>query len=286
MRVLVPGAFGYIGLALLRRLAREHTVLAYGRGLTAVTRVVPENVRLAVDTVHDIYAQEDFDAVIHLVGSGGPQRCAAHPVDAIRSFSNLIEWTRRPRCRAIIASSIYVYGPRDRPSVETDRTEPTELYGALKEASEALGHTALRLSNVYGVGAPIDLGRDSAVDRFARAAAIGGEMLVHGGSQLVDYVHIDDAVEAFVLAISAPIATAAINIGGGTPEPLLTIAERCLTIGRERGTMPTTARICKTESNASRCLDISLAERAIGWKPRVPFDRGLRELVEFYGGKR
>jgi UDP-glucose 4-epimerase len=189
--------------------------------------------------------------------------------------------------RLLFASTIQVYGTsRDfgRPYRESDAATPDDLYGAVKEAAEHIwtglgAGTALRIANVYGAGCGVDLGIQGAVERFARAAAAGGELTLHGdGTQRIDYVHVDDVVEAFHQALQVESPPPVVNVGGGEPISISMLAERCIAAGRSLGRAPTLSRK-EGKTWPDRSLDIHLAATRLGWQPRVPMADGLSDLV-------
>jgi UDP-glucose 4-epimerase len=300
VRILVTGAFGYLGLALVRRLAAEHAIVALGHPprLDAARAAVPPAVERIEGDVLDAprLVRAPLDAVVHLAGGGGPARCAADPTAAVRTnvlgAQRVLAAARAAGARRLVyASTIAVYGTHRAPAApyrETDPTAADEIYGAVKEAAEALwtgpGGVSLRLANLYGAGAGVDLGVQGAVERFARAAATGGELTVFGtGAQKIDYLHVTDACEAFVRALGAADPPAVVNIGGG-PAGLVSIghlASACLTGAQRLGQAP---RIAHRDAPSDkiwpdRSLAIGLAVNRLGWQPRVAFQDGIDELV-------
>lgn len=299
--ILVTGALGYIGLALVRALG-QRPIVAFGhaaRNPQAAT-VLPAHVRVIVGELSEVGRALDeagpVEAVIHLAGGGGPQKCSADPVAAVRAnVRGTTELAQAARAhgvkRLVYASTIAVYGTyRDhgRPYAESDTPLPDDLYGALKEAAEhawtaLAGGVSLRLANVYGAGAGVDMGVNGAVERFARAAATGGGVKVFGsGAQRIDYVHVDDVCAAFLAALTRDQLPPAINIGGGAPVSLAEMAELALEVGRELGTPPTVERLPPPEGKAwpDRSLAIDLARSALDWAPRQGFREGFRELAK------
>jgi len=285
VRVLCTGAQGYLGLALVHRLAGRFDLVGVGRAarvpVSAPVPMIAADVRLAALAEHG-----RFDAVVHLAGGGGPGKVEADPA---RAWADNVAATRAVAeaargARLLFASTIAVYGTRRAHPVayrEGDGPAPDDLYGALKAAAEEIvwlhGGTSLRLANVYGVGSGIDVGLAGAVERFARAAATGGELTVYGdGAQRIDYVHVDDVVDAFAAALLAPTLPAAINIGSGAPvsvEDLARLAAETNPAARVTSVPPPPGKIWP-----DRSLDISLAAEALGWRPRVPLRDGVHAL--------
>jgi UDP-glucose 4-epimerase len=298
-RVVITGAFGYVGLACLHRLAGEADLVAVGHPPRAVAAIPAGIERFEGDLGLAVgqLAAGGVDAVIHLAGGGGEAKVREEPVAAVRSIvhgtATVADAARRAGTRRrLYASTIAIYGTdRDhgRPYAETDQPLPDDLYGSLKHAAEHVwtqlaGGTALRIANIYGAGAGVDLGINGAAERFARAAARGEEITVYGdGSQRIDYVHIDDVVDAFRRALASPNPLPpAINIGSGRPVAIRELAEACVRAGARRGKTPKLTFLPAPAGKIwpDRSLSIDLAREALGWEPRVPLDDGVGGLVE------
>lgn len=305
MRVLVTGAFGFLGLALLRRLVADgHETIAFGHPprAAAAREVLPAAARLVEGELLDVaatVAAHRPEAVVHLAGGGGPAKVEKDPTLATRvnvlGTARLVEAARAAGARRVLfASTIQVYGVfRDlgRPFRESDGTAADDLYGALKEAAEQIvvgagaGGIALRLANLYGAGAGVDLGIHGAVERFARAAAAGGELTVYGsGAQTIDYVHVDDACAAFAAALTVDDPPRVVNVGGGAPVSIGALASACMGAAHRLGRTP---RVVAKEPPAGpakswpdRSLAIGLAQNRLGWRPQVRLQPGIDALVE------
>jgi UDP-glucose 4-epimerase len=144
MRVLVTGAFGFIGTAVGRRLALAgHDVVAVtSRPLgTAPTPLFPCQVVRAdlrdEGSVRAALADARPDAVCHLAGLGKVRESFQHPEEyhavnagGTRTLLDALTATA-PGRRFVFASSVAVYGvPEHQPVAENAPLLPTSPYGA------------------------------------------------------------------------------------------------------------------------------------------------------------
>lgn len=142
--------------------------------------------------------------------------------------------------RVVFSSSREVYGEADYVPVEENHPfNAKNSYGASKAAGElysrvfhndfGLETAVLRLANVYG---PRDFGR--VIPLWLGRAAAGQDLIVYGGKQIIDFVWIEQVVEALLRAATADIVGIPINVGSGRGTPILELAERILSLFSSR----------------------------------------------------
>jgi UDP-glucose 4-epimerase len=152
--------------------------------------------------------------------------------NVVGTYNVLRAASRHAVRRVIFSSSREVYGePIGLPVDEGDPLLPINSYGASKLAGEAycrafrhvfgLQTVVLRLANVYGQR---DTGR--VIPLWLEQAAAGEALPVYGGKQLIDFVWIDDAVEALVRSAAVEGALPPINIASGTGTKIVDLARR------------------------------------------------------------
>jgi len=128
----------------------------------------------------------------------------------------------------VFTSSREVYGDTAAlPVSETAPLRPKNAYGMSKVAGEmccAMSTRApevviLRLANVYG---PRDSGR--VIPLFIGNALSGRPLVLYGGKQTIDFVHIEDAVDALLAAAFGEHVACPVNIGSGTGTTIAELA--------------------------------------------------------------
>lgn len=238
MRVLVTGAFGYVGRALTLRL------LEAGHEVVATTHRNPRDKKPIASAIahsdafqlieadlrnHDQLRQavENINAVCHLAALTRVRESFAQPDEyravnttgtaaLLKALTHTGPDPTRP-IPFILASTAAVYGaPTNQPIAEDTAPAPTSPYGESKLAAERLlpDHAAagaiapivLRAFNVAGSVAGFgDPDESRIIPRTLLAAAgLRPPLTLNGdGSAVRDFVHVDDLARAYVLALTA-----------------------------------------------------------------------------------
>ncbi len=171
------------------------------------------------------------------------------------------------------------------PTGEDRIPAPLSPYGASKWAGEAyvktwslssgIPHAVCRLGNVYGPRQSPH-GEAGVVAIFAHKLYTGERPKLYGhGTPTRDYVYVGDVVSA-LLAASGCSGT--YNIATGVETDVATVW-RELSSAAGKQIEPELADLRPGELTHS-CLDISLAQRELGWRPEVGIEEGLRRTYE------
>ena len=201
-----------------------------------------------------------------------------------------------PAVRVVYAGTRQVYGkPARLPVDETHLVRPTDVNGVNKAAGEyyhlvyhsAFGIRAcsLRLTNVYGPRQLIKHNRQGFIGWFVRKAVEGDEIQVYGdGSQLRDFVYVDDVVDAFLRAgASDALSGDVFNVGGDEPISHRDLVQLLLdTAGSGSVRYIDWPAEKKSIDIGSFYTDSTRFRAAAGWMPRVTLPEGLRRTVDFY----
>jgi len=318
MKVLVTGAAGFIGYHLARRLAESGNAEVVGVDnlgpyydpalkRARLDQLAPlENFRFVAldfaetDKLAGLMAHFRPDYVAHLGAQPGVRHSLENPAAYVHSnlagFAAVLDACRRtPPKHLVYASSSSVYGSGAKPPFrEDDNTDqPVSFYGATKKSNEvmaqsyAVSHglpvTGLRFFTVYGPwGRP-----DMAPTLFAQAICAGKPVpLFNQGKNLRDFTYIDDIVEGTVRALLYPRETPGprqarvFNLGHNRPvETVLFVRMLEELLGRPAKLELLPAQIGDVPET---CADLSKVRAALGYKPKVPLEEGLRRFVEWF----
>ncbi|HYI98179.1 MAG TPA: SDR family NAD(P)-dependent oxidoreductase [Thermoleophilaceae bacterium] len=311
--VLVTGAQGFIGSWLAERLLDDGArVVVLRRDAEPEARFRTEGVEdrcvVALADVQDYAAlvrvlnEHDVDSVFHLAAQtivGTANRSPLSTFEAnVRGTYLLLEACRAVGGaigRIVVASSDKAYGSHDAlPYREDFPLQPTFPYDVSKACTDMIARSfaatyglpiaVTRLANVYGGG---DLNWSRLIPDSCRSL-IAGEppVLRSDGSPQRDYLHVDDAVDAY-LAIAASLDRAELrgrawNAGWGAPVSAREVVDRLIAVsGRDvepdvRGTGTPHGEIDR------QYLDSSAIRAELGWEPRVALDDGLRRTFDWY----
>ena len=231
-QILITGGAGYIGSRLARRVAgsAEVTVLDnLRRGKRNALGPAGEAIRFVPGDIRDedtlLALTRGADVVFHLAAESAVMAADADPEYCfetnVTGTFRVLQAARKNRVgRVVFSSSREVYGDAESiPVAETAPLRPRNTYGASKAAAEMLcGAFAgegleiaiARFSNVYGPG---DKGR--VIPRFVENALAGLPFTLFGGSQVMDFVWIETAVDALVRLGTGPHIPGPLNVASG-----------------------------------------------------------------------
>lgn len=295
LRSLVTGGAGFIGRHLVSRLLAEGDVIVVDSGECGRPEELPTGVTLHETDVSDLGVRdweillEDVDWVFHLAAAkhNTPNVSADLFFAAnVNSTWNLAEAAARAKIRKFVfTSSLYAYGSMGpKAMMESDLPTPNTIYGTSKLAGEhllrtaeqrfGLNYVACRLFFAYGPGQYADGGYKSViVGNFERMTRSEPPAIFGDGSQALDYVFIDDVVEALMRSAWGHTHGAVFNISSGMPVSIRELTQEMCEVAGFDGDpiyMPS-----DWTHGSMRFGEPTLAESLLGWRASIRLREGL-----------
>ena len=315
-RILVTGGCGLIGSTTIDLLLRDHHPerivifdnlvrgsLANVSGALGDPRVslVEGDIR-DVDAVHKV--TKGMDAVIHMA-TLRITACAAEPREALGvmcdgSF-NVLEAAQAAGVKKVVtASTASIYGMADSFPTREDHhpynnrtwygASKIMLEGLLRSFNDMYGlpYVALRYFNVYGPRMDIHGKYTEVLIRWMERIAAGQPPLIFGdGSQTMDFVYIDDVIDAWVEALHRPSTPSLVyNIGSGEPTTVRALLRDLINGCGLPGTHPIKELPAPPGDQFGLFANCDRAAAELGWRARMPRAEGMTRMVEWATGRR
>jgi GDP-L-fucose synthase len=300
-RIAVTGGAGFFGSYVVRRLQRLgcHDVFVARRADYDLTR--------GEDVVR-MYEDARPEVVIHMAAKVSgigyiKERPAEFFYDNLMMGVQVMEQGRRHGVEKLVAITTVCSYPKDAPVPfrEEDlwRGYPEETnapYGLAKKMfivqaqayRQQYGFNAICLlpANLYGPGDNFDPDSSHVIPALIRkcleAVEKGRDTIeVWGtGSASREFLFVEDAAEAVVLATEHYNGAEPINIGAGHEVTIRRLAELIIELTGFQGRIAWDSS--KPDGQPRRCLDTSKAEREFGFKAKTPLEVGLRNTIRWY----
>jgi len=304
-RVLVTGGAGFLGSHLCERLlAADCDVLCVDNLFTGTRRNIehlipnPSFEFLRHDITFPLYVE--VDEIYNLACPASPIHYQFDPVQTTKTSVigavNMLGLAKRTRAPIVQASTSEVYGdPAVHPQPETywghvNAIGPRGCYDEGKRCAETLffdyhrQHNlpigVVRIFNTYGPRMHPNDGR--VVSNFIVQALQGKDLTIYGdGSQTRSFCYVDDLVDGLICMMrSAPCFAGPVNIGNPVEFTVIELARAVLRIASSNSKMIFRALPC--DDPRQRRPDIGLAQKTLGWNPKVHIEEGLARTVDYF----
>ena len=216
-----------------------------------------------------------------------------------RSQLSILEACRKfnPAVKVVFAGTRQVYGkPDSLPVTESHLVRPVDVNGINKAAGENyhllynnvfnVRACSLRLTNVYGPRQLIRHNRQGFIGWFIRLALEGREIEIFGdGSQMRDFVYVDDAADAFLRAgASEACQRPGVQRRRIASRSRTKISPRCSSTSRAPDRFVTCRGRQKRRPSTSAASTPTrhASATAVGWEPQVPLREGFARTLAYY----
>jgi UDP-glucose 4-epimerase len=312
-RVMITGGLGFIGSNIARRLAElgadvllmDSLIPDFGGNFFNIDGIA-DRVRVNIADVRQEstmnHLVRDREVIFNLAGQVSHIDSMRDPYTDLdincRSQLSILESCRKfnANAKVVFAGTRQVYGkPDSLPVTEDHLVRPTDVNGINKAAGENyhilynnvfnVRACSLRLTNVYGPRQLIKHNRQGFIGWFIRLALEGREIQIFGdGSQVRDFVYVEDAVDAFLRAGASDAVNGHVfNVGGSEPTSHSDLVRLLLDVAGAGSVryVPWPAEK-KAIDIGSFYADSSRFRQVVGWTPRVSLRDGLADTIAYY----
>jgi CDP-glucose 4,6-dehydratase len=311
-KVLVTGATGLLGTALVPALiSRGATVVALVRDWNPRRPLILEGTIGALEVVSGpleqpgllerAITQHEVDTVFHLGAQTLVATALRDPLGTfeanVRGSYFLLDACRRHADlvrRVVVASSDKAYGSVERlPYTEATPLAGLHPYDVSKSCVDLIAQTyahtyalpiaIARCGNLYGPG---DLNWSRLVPGTLRSLLEGERPIVRSdGTFRRDYVHVDDAVSAYLLlaerADAPEVRGRGFNFGPGRSHAVLEVVDTLRRLLCREDLEPLVQNRARAEIRDQH-LAVDLARDLLGWTSSVDLEQGLLRTIPWY----
>src|SRR2546429_852257 len=304
-RILTTGGAGFIGSHLCERfLAEGDDVICMDNFLTGT----PDNVAhlfadrrftfIQQDVTTYIYVKGPVDAILHFASPASPVDYLEHPIQTLKVGSlgthKALGLAKEKRARFLLASTAEAYGdPLVHPQKEdywgnVNPIGPRGVYDEAKRFAEAMTMAyhryhridtkIVRIFNTYGPRMRLRDGR--VVPAFIGQALSGQSLSVFGdGSQTRSFCYVSDLIDGiFRLAMSdfhEPV-----NLGNPREMTIKQFADEIIRITGTKSAVD--YKPLPVDDPKVRQPDITRAKKILDWEPRVEFEEGIKQTIDYF----
>jgi UDP-glucose 4-epimerase len=299
MKYLVTGGAGFIGSTLAKRLLSEgHEVFIIDNLSTGKRENIPEGTTFIEADLTDLDAIrghfKGVDGVFHVAAMPRVQFSVEHPVDSSRNnifstLNTLVAARDAGVKRVVYSASSSAYGNNpELPQYPTMLPDPLSPYALQKLVGEYyctlfsrlydMECVSLRYFNVYGPNMAEGGAYVTVISIFKQQYLEGKPLTIFGdGEQTRSFCHVDDVVDANVLAMTSP------NVGKG--EVLNVSGETAVSVNEiaKKFNHPIEYLDPRPSDPKHSLGDISKIKELLGWEPQITFDEGFDALMKLWG---
>jgi len=297
MNILVTGGAGYIGSVLVPNLLENnHTVTVIDNFMYKQTSLASSvsnpNFELIFGDVRDnnlmLKLLSKADLVIPLAAIVGAPACDKDAITAQSVNKDSIIWlidklSRNQRILMPTTNSAYGSGDHDNLCDENSELKPLSLYAKDKVTVEKAlmnfsNATSFRLATVFGISPRMRL--DLLVNNFVFRAVSDGFIVIFEGHFKRNYIHLQDVVSAFNMAIKNENDFRGEIFNVGLSDANLSKIELCKEIQELIPSFVFFEEPFKKDPDQRNYLVSNEKIEALGFRPSISLQSGLKELVK------
>ncbi|MEM3674477.1 MAG: NAD-dependent epimerase/dehydratase family protein [Candidatus Methanomethyliaceae archaeon] len=296
MDVLITGGCGFIGNNIVARLVEEgYKVAIFDNLFTGSLRNIEG---FDVEFFNEPYEKIPFlidsvDMIFHLGMPSSSLMYKREPLLVGRTINEAIsifEFANKCGCKVVYASTSSLYNGNSLPFREDMPIHVTDYYTECRYSIERLAmlynklygvnSVGLRLFSVYGPKEEHKGEYANIISQFLWQIRRGEQPVIYGdGEQTRDFVHVEDVVEAFMLAAEKEFECEIFNVGTGishTFNHVVNLLNKFLKSDLKPVYKPNPIKNYVYHT----CADTKKAEKLLGFKAKIPLETGIKKLTE------
>lgn len=266
MKIFITGSTGFVGQNLVK-FYKDHEVFEHKRYMDLPAKLDYFKPDLIINCAADIYNAE------------------AMFIPNVVWTQNCLEYVKEnPKTRMVQIGSSAEYGPMTRPSAETDRINPVDMYQATKGAATLLSQgyarqykldiTVARPYSVYGPGEkPHRL-----FPRLYRAYMKQEPMTLYQGWH--DFIYIDDFVRGIDMMAKGGLSGDIVNFGSGVQYNNFAISEMFKKIVGQDAPITVETNMAKAFESDVWICDTSYAKATYGFIAEYDIMSGIKKFID------
>ncbi len=302
MNIFITGGAGFLGSHLTQFLIDQgHTVTIFDNFTNSNSKIFLnyDKVKLIEGDIVDYSklskSMNNIELVIHLAAQISVKDSLKNPENTIKinvdGTQNLLKSCIENKIKNFIAaSSAAVFGDQSiMPLTEESPKNPISPYGKSKLLMEEkilefskqnnFNSIILRFFNLYGLGQSIQYA--GVITKFLKNIKNNSNLIIYGkGEQTRDFIHVDDAISTFDLAIKNIDQKIGeiYNVGSGQSITILELAQSLLKISKKDLKI-----IHKPELDGDIIQSLTSIEHIatdMGFTPKISLEKGLKQFFD------
>ncbi len=307
-RILVTGGAGFIGSHLCERLLNlGNEVICLDNYFTGSKLNI---IHLLDNHYFEVVRQDittpvyiETDEIYNLACPASPVHYQYNGIKTIKTSVmgaiNTLGLAKRTKSKVMLASTSEVYGdPEVHPQREDYRGNvntlgPRACYDEGKRCAETLfmnyhrqNNVRIKIARIFNTYGPrMDSNDGRVISNFIVQALKGDDITIFGdGSHTRSFQFIDDLIDGLIKLMDTPDSfTGPVNLGNPVEISVRELAEK---IKDMTGSKSAIVHFPLPEDDPKqRQPDISLAEKELGWSPKIGLEEGLKKTIEYFRRK-
>lgn len=312
-KVLITGGLGMIGSTIANKLVKyganvtvvDSMIKPYGANFFNI-KEVESQIKINISDIRDKESikilVEDKDVVINLAGQVSHNDSLQNPyLDTDINYLghlNVLEALKNynPEAKVLYSGSRLQFGKIiSNPVAEEHPLNPLTPYAVNKTAAENLylyynrvfniSVVLFRIANPYGPRCQMQHSKYAIINWFIRNAMEDKNITIFGdGTQIRDYIFIDDLADAFILAaFTDNVRSEIFNIGSGIGSTFKEMVESVVNLaGKGRVVYQPWPQDYLNVETGDYITDITKITTMLNWKPKIDLTEGIQKTIEYY----